>query len=199
MERELVCLEQCEPAVGLVKMKLEESMCHSQQKSQQLFSGWTQLESHVFLPQRVKAVMKSLLVTLKSNVAQSRGQCVNSFWVRERHHFRGNQQLSPIFACAYWRKTSLWHLYAGPAVVTRNSNGDIVEASVLNSESLQMGKLKMPSTHHKGPEINIMWGHPYGWPLPFNIQIKWPNATLYSNRIFLSLFLGGSSSSWTQK
>lgn len=79
MERELGCLEQCEPEVGLLKMKLEESMCHSQQKSQQLFLGCTQLESHVFLPQRVKAVMKSLLVTLKSNVVQSRGQCVDSF------------------------------------------------------------------------------------------------------------------------
>lgn len=119
---------------------------------------------------------------------------------RERHHFWANQQLWPIYLHMHIEeKLPYGTLQAGPAVVTRNSNGDIVEASGLNSESLQIGKLKMLCRSHKGPEISVMWYYPYGWPLPFNIQIKWPNATPYGNRIFLSFFPGISLSFWIWK
>lgn len=68
--------------------------------------------------------------------------------------------------------------------MTGNHNRDIVEAFLLNTESLQIVELKMPYTHNKGPKINVMWTHPCRWPLLFRIQIKWLNGTLHHNRIF---------------
>lgn len=68
--------------------------------------------------------------------------------------------------------------------MTGNHNRDIIEAFLLNFESLQIAELKMPYRHNKGPKINVMWGHPYRWPCLFRIQIKWLNSTLHRNRIF---------------
>lgn len=103
--------------------------------------------------------------------AEDRGQQTVPGLEGESHLHQGKRKLWPRLAGA--RKE---HLYGtsepASATATRKSCRHTVEASVLNCESLQIRRLKMPHRQEKGPERSVILGPPYGWSLPFYIQAQ---------------------------
>ncbi|XP_032324290.1 uncharacterized protein LOC116659982 [Camelus ferus] len=118
-------------------MKLEEfaSVAPAGNKVRNVFQVALGLKVASCCPKQLTLSIKSLLVTLKCEDAQSRGpSAADSSQVQERHRFQGNQHLWSSFAGAHWKKASFRHLYGADPQWLLGSGRDVVEASVLHFE-----------------------------------------------------------------